>query len=161
MADSNFTPIETQEQFDAAISSRLQRERETAAKRYEGWTSPEELQNIRSGYDTQLKGLQDELKAAKTTHAAELRDRDQTIARYETDSVKTRVAMELGLPYGMASRLTGGTEEEIRADAEALKGIMRSGSSAQPGRSTEPAAGGSNDTRDLLRSMVSNLNLGG
>ncbi|MEG1873329.1 MAG: hypothetical protein RR194_04715, partial [Ruthenibacterium sp.] len=34
---AEFTPITTQEQFDAAIGERIKRERETIAKKYEGF----------------------------------------------------------------------------------------------------------------------------
>ena len=43
----SFTPIETQEQFDAALKDRLQRDRDAQAKKYEGWTSPEDLQKVK------------------------------------------------------------------------------------------------------------------
>jgi len=155
--ETKFTPIETQEQFDQAIAARLKRERNTLQTRYEGWTSPEDLQGIRSGYEEQIGQLQSDLKQQRETIA----QRDQTIAAYESASVKTRVALAAGLPYEAAGRLVGSTEEELRNDAENLKGMFaaRTERPLQPGRSAEPAEGGGNDTRDMLRTVVSNLNL--
>ena len=39
----DFTPIETQEQLDAVIGERIKRERETSAKKYEGYLSPDDF----------------------------------------------------------------------------------------------------------------------
>lgn len=121
---SEFKAITTQEEFDAAITARLTRERETVAKKYEGYTSPEDLQKIKADYEKQIGELTKAAETAKTTHAAELAERDRTIAKYETDSVKTRIAHEIGLPYELAARLTGETEDDIRQDAETIKGLM-------------------------------------
>lgn len=120
---SEFTPITTQQDFDAAISERLKRERDTTSKRYEGWTSPEDLEKIRSGYDGQITSLTKELTAAKekqANHDKELADRDKTIRDYESRSVKTRIAHETGLPWELAERLSGEDEAAIRKDAESL-----------------------------------------
>ena len=37
---AEFTPITTQEQFEAIMKDRLERERTSVAKKYEGYTSP-------------------------------------------------------------------------------------------------------------------------
>ena len=47
------------------------------------------------------------------------------IAKYESDSVKTRIANEMGLPSSIASRLKGSNEEEIRKDAESFAGFFQ------------------------------------
>ena len=43
----------------------------------------------------------------------------------ESDSVKTRIANEMGLPSSIASRLKGSNEEEIRKDAESFAGFFQ------------------------------------
>lgn len=156
---AEFTPITTQEQFDTAISDRLRRERETAGKRYEGWTSPEDLKKLKTDYEGRLKDLQGKLDTANSTisgHAAELAARDQKIAQYETDSVKTRVAMETGLPYSMAGRLTGNTEEAIRADAQSLLEAMGPKTEA-PMATGEVRGAGSGADRSALRALAAEL----
>ena len=60
----------------------------------------------------------------------------------------------MGLPYEMASRLKGDTEEALREDAEALKGLM--------GNKTAPLAGYDNqdaepDRKSELRSMLNSM----
>ena len=47
---SEFKIIETQEQLDAILGERLRRERETAAKKYEGWSSPDDIQKLTDDY---------------------------------------------------------------------------------------------------------------
>ena len=124
-----FTPINTQEEFDAAISSRLKRERESLTKsisqKYaeDGWISPDDAAKLRTGYDKQIGELNAAIEAASKKAAAydkNIAEKDATIKKYETASVKARVAHETGLPYELSGRLSGETEEEIRKDAESL-----------------------------------------
>ena len=46
----DFTPIETQEQFDSMIGERLKREGEKIRKEYEGFLSPDEVTKKYEGY---------------------------------------------------------------------------------------------------------------
>lgn len=108
--NGEFTPITSQEAFDAAIAARLQRERTNAVKPY-------------ADYDA-IKKERDDLAAAGATKDAQLAEAQEKIKRYETGSVKTRIAHEKGLPFEMADRLTGETEEEISADADRLAKII-------------------------------------
>ena len=93
---SEFKEIKTQEDFDTAIKERLAREN----KKYEGYTSPDDLATMKKEYEGK-------------------------IAKYESDSVKTRIANEMGLPSSIASRLKGSNEEEIRKDAESFAGFFQ------------------------------------
>lgn len=71
--------------------------------------------------------------------------------------VKTRIALEAGLPYTMASRLCGESEEDIRADAHSLASLMGAGrTEAAPLHTGEPAGGSSK--RDALRALNAQLN---
>lgn len=138
---AEFTPITTQAEFDAAIADRLSRQEKSLTAKYEGYLSSDEVSAVRAGYDKTIE----ELKSAKEASDRQLTDALEKIRGYEADSVKTRIALEAGLPYGMASRLAGSTEDEIRKDAEALRAMMKQ-TSAAPLASTEPGAGGG--TRD-------------
>ena len=113
---SEFKTIETQEEFDAIIKSRLDRNTKSVTdevrKSYEGYISPDEA-----------KKLNDQITSLTT----QLTERDGTITdltaknkAYETASVKARIAHEKGLPYELAERLSGETEQDIAADAEKL-----------------------------------------
>lgn len=137
----NFVAITTQEEFDARISERLRRERETLAKRYEekyaGYVSQKE-------HEDALAALKNELAVAReeqTQRQAAIDGLNQKLRGYETASVKTRIAHEVGLPYELASRLTGDDEKAIREDAEALTKMIGSAKSSAPVATSEPVAG--------------------
>ena len=61
MAD--FKIIETQEQFDEAIKARLERDRESYARKFEGWISPEEFEK-RTGEQSILDGIANGIRNA-------------------------------------------------------------------------------------------------
>ena len=149
------TPITTQEQFDEAIKERLARE----SKKYEGYTSPKELEKLRADYDRQIGDLNGALSAANKKaekYDKDIAERDARIKGYETSSVKMRIAHETGLPYEMYTRLSGETEEEIRKDAEVLSRVMRAGTVAPPPASAEKVTVADTTTaayRGLLKSM--------
>lgn len=68
----------------------------------------------------------------------QLEENKQTIAdltaknaKYESDSVKMKVAREAGLPIEMADRICGKDEAEMKADAAKLASFMKSSHSPQ------------------------------
>ena len=116
---SEFKVIETQEQFDAAISERLKRDREAYARKFEGWISPDDLEKIKKDHESKVKALED---AAAATEK-KLAEKDAEIKKgesYRTDLEKTRIALAAGLRIDYADRLRGSNAEEWKADAEAL-----------------------------------------
>jgi hypothetical protein len=145
MAD--FKIIETQEQFDAAIGPRLERERKTYAKQLEadykakGWKSPEEIEALTKDLSDKVTQLETAAKDHETQvggYKTTIADLNAKIHAYETDSVKTKVALEMGLPYQMASRLTGDDEKAIRADAESMAKLIGNTKPVAPLGSMEP-----------------------
>lgn len=123
----------SQTELNSIISERLNKEKE----KYESQIS--ELTAKSDAYEKQIATFTsqlDDLNKKIATHESELKERDSKIQKYETQSVKMRVANELGLPYKMADRLSGETEEEIKADAESLKALMNI-SSVMPHKSPE------------------------
>ena len=104
-------PITTQEELDAVIKDRLSRERESAAKRYEGWVSPEDVEKLKEEHAKEVKALQDAAAASEQT----IKDKDAAIAesaKYKTDLEKTRIALAAGLKIDYADRLRGENAEE-------------------------------------------------
>ncbi len=139
----DFTPINTQEEFDAAIKSRIEQakrsEKEAQAKVYEGYTSPDDLAKIKAEYETKIK----DYETAKTESAGKLAqyekdiaERDTKIKGFEMTSLKSKIAHEMGIPYELAGRLTGDDETAIRKDAESLSKIIKS-THTSPLRTTE------------------------
>lgn len=142
--EKEFTPITTQEAFNNAIADRLQRERASAVKPY-------------ADYDDIKKEL-DNLRTANATLTGQLNDANDTIKRHETDSVKTRIAHEKGLPYEMAARLTGETEEEISADADKLVGVI--GTIHEPAPPlADPEMKNPGGLQAALQNLANNLNI--
>lgn len=126
----SFEVIETQEQLDKVIGARIAKAKEAAKAEFQ--SKLDELDTLTTKLEekeSKITSLTDELetaKAAKTANEAKIADLTAKVQKYEADSVKTRIAQEFGLDAGLANRLTGETEEDIRKDAEALKGIVGS-----------------------------------
>jgi hypothetical protein len=118
MAD--FKPINTQEEFDAAIAPW----KEKAAKY-------DELAGKK--LDKQVETLQQQL-TAKEQSVTELTAR---VEAAEGAVLRAKVAHVNNLPYEMAERLKGVTEEELTADAKELAKLVAPPVVA-PLASTEP-----------------------
>ena len=137
-----FKPIESQEELDNIIKDRLKRERESTQKKYEGWISPDDHQKA---IDEANKALDDYKKAHEGDEQtiADLTARNKA---YETASLKSRVAHEVGLSYEWIGRISGDDEESIRKDAESLKKLVGNGAQPIPTKNTE--SGENVDPRD-------------
>lgn len=123
MAD--FKIIETQEDFNAAIADRLERDRKKYAEQFErdmrekGWKSKEEVEALTGDLNKQI----DSLKALETTNQRIIAERDEAVAKgetYKSDLEKTRIALNAGLSIEQAGRLRGNNAEEWTADAKQL-----------------------------------------
>lgn len=151
----DFTPITTQEQLNEIIGERLKRDREATAKKYEGWMSPDDVNNLKAGYDKQLADAATAADSAAKKYAdydKQLADRDTKIKNYETASVKARIAHETGLSYDAIQFLQGDDEDSIKASAESLKTLMGSSRPAPaPLASTEQQ--GESDLKSVLHNL--------
>ena len=157
MSDTNnqegFEPITTQDALNAIIKDRLRRERESTEKRFEGFISPEDHQ----------KALADANKAFDDYKKAHESD-EQTIAdltaknkEYETASLKSRIAHEVGLDYAWISRINGEDEKSIREDAESIKKLVGNNHTMLPTKSTEDSALKADPTDLALRQVLKNI----
>lgn len=144
-------PITTQEELDAVIGERIARAKETANKKFEGWTSPddfakakEEFAKAEEDYKKQISDLQ--AAAAETEKI--IAEKDATIAKaeqYRTDLEKTRIALAAGLDAKYATRLQGKDAAEWKKDAEELAKDFASSHKAVPLGTGEPKPGGEPD----------------
>lgn len=135
---SEFQIIETQEQLDKIIGERIKRAEQKAAEKYADYDS---IKTQNADYVSQISQLQAQLQAQSEKikgHETTVADLTQKVQDYETASVKTKVALELGLPYQFAGRLTGADEKAIRADAEAMKQLIGQQTRPAPLGGTEP-----------------------
>lgn len=152
MAD--FKAIETQEELDKIITNRLEREREAANKRYEGFVSPEDHKRALA---EQQKTF-DDYKKAHEGDAKTIEDLTAKNKAYETAALKSRVAREVGLSYEWVDRIGGEDENSIRADAEALKKLVGTGKTLLPTRNMDQGTGDDKDAslRQVLKSIKQN-----
>lgn len=122
----DFKPIETQEQFDEVIRERLVREN----KKYEGWTSPDKLQEIKDGYEQnaskKFEGYTspEDLQTMKNNYESQLEIIRNENTSLKASQLRSKVANEFKLPAEMASRLQGTTEKELRTDAKTLAELV-------------------------------------
>lgn len=123
LGENTFKPIETQEELNNIIKDRLKRERESTEKRFEGYISPEEHAKAIAEANKSF----DDYKKAHEGDEATIKDLTAKNKAYETASLKSRIAHEVGLSYEWVGRISGDDEKSIRADAESLKKLVGTG----------------------------------
>ena len=148
----------TQEEVNKMVGQARLEGKDAGRKEYEGWISPEELEKQKAEMQTKFDGLDGQIKTLteeQATLKAQLSEKDGQIAKYEIDSVKTRIARETGLAWDAVQFLQGEDEEAIKKSAEALKGLV--------GKQSAPPLGNpeSNDkispNDKALMEMLSNI----
>jgi hypothetical protein len=161
---SDFKVIETQEQLDAIITARLERDRKTYGKQFEadlkekGWKSPEEIEGLTKDLNDQISTLQN----AAADKERLLAEKDTEIAngeKYRSDLAKTRIAIGMGLPLEEAERISGANEDEWKADAkktlERYQAFAAQSNKPSPIGSPESTSGSS--TREQFKSWASEV----
>ena len=117
-----FTPITDQETLNNIIKDRLKRERESTEKRFEGWVSPDDHQKAINEANKAF----DDYKKAHESDEQTIADLTAKNKAYETASLKSRIAHEVGLSYEWINRINGEDEKSIREDAESIKKLVGS-----------------------------------
>ena len=150
---SDFKPIETQEAFDKAVQDRLNREREK-------FSDYDQLKSRNTELESEVAALQTAAEDIKKT----IDERDQTIselsaknAGYETANLRTRIAVQNGLPLDLADRLVGDDEATLKADAERLAGFIK-GADPVPPLGSKDTPMENKDGDEDLKQMLKNLN---
>lgn len=149
---SEFKIIETQEELDNIVKERIRREREK-------FSDYDELKKRVSELETEngtLKTSIEETKKTITESEAQITDLQGKVSNYETASLRTRIALQNGLPYDLADRLQGTDEASLTADAERLAGFMRPAPVPQaPLKDVEPevSSGKELEMRQMLKEM--------
>jgi len=148
---SEFKPITTQEEFDAAIKGRLSREKEK-------YGDYDQLKSRVAELEEENVGLKSTIEATNQSKAdadKQLEELQSQIAGYETASLRTRVALQYGLPYDLADRLQGTDEDSFKADAERLAGYIKKSQPVAPIRDSEPVLEKTENT--LYKNLVQGL----
>ena len=138
---AKFEPITTQEAFDAAVAQRLEAEREALMQEYADYDT---LKTHVGELEMQLADARRAAQASaeKTAdYEAQLTQLTEQVRGYERGALCQRVAHETGLPFEMADRLRGETEEDMRKDAAGLaRFVVPQYGTAAPMASTEPVS---------------------
>lgn len=143
----SFEPITTQEEFDSAISERLKREREKVKSEFADYN---DLKTKAADYEKQIADFSKQLEALGEKDK-EIETLKATNLKYETDSIKTRLAHEAGLPYGSTKYISGNTEDEIKKSIDDFKSFVTTTQSpVAPLANPEPVIteAGKNEARD-------------
>lgn len=112
----------------------------------------EDLKTTNQSLQTQLQQLQDTLDE-KETALNGVEDIKQELEKYKLKNLKTSIAVEAGIPLELAGRLSGETEDELKADAETLAGFVNK-KQPLPLKPTEPTV----DDKDAgLKQMLKNM----
>ena len=150
---SDFTAITTQEELDTIVKARLAREKEKYADYDQLKTRVSDLEK-ENGV---LKSAAEASKNSAADYDKQIADLKKQVASYETASLRTRIALQNGLPYDLADRLVGDNEEALKADAERLAGFMKPVEPAVPPKSNEPNVGNANDEDAALKEMLQKM----
>lgn len=118
---AEFKAIETQEELNRIVETRLNREREKYADYDQLKQDSEALKELKGKkYDEQISALDGKLQKAQTDLAA-MQTRAEAAER---SLLRSKIARDANLPAELADRLTGDDEAALRADAEALSKLI-------------------------------------
>ena len=129
---AEFTPIETQEQFDKMIASRLERAENKIRAEYSDYEAIKEA-------NAKLTADFEALKAENDGSKATIAELNTKISGLEASQLRTRIGLEHNIPLEMISRLAGTTEEEIKADAESMAKFVTSNTHTAPLFNNDPS----------------------
>lgn len=150
----SFKAIETQDELDRIISERLSRQKESFEKQL---TDYDQLKTAKADLESQVGTLQSTIEQSKSgqeDYTKQISDLTSKVAGYETANLRTRIALQNGLPYDLADRLVGEDEESIKADAERLSSFVAKPHSA-PLKDVEPNI--QKDENSAYRKLVDGL----
>lgn len=149
---TEFKVIETQEQLDAIIKSRLDREK---AKYSDYDALAEKIKNLETE-NTSLKQAITDKETSESTTASKIADLEKDVTAWKNKSLKQQIAMKNGLPFDLADRLQGDSEESLNEDAERLASLVNVKNYTQPLADKEPAFK-ENEVDSAWRDVVKNL----
>ena len=122
-------------------------------------TDYDDLKSAKETLEKQIEELNGTLQATNdkyTQQESTLGELQKQVKGYEVDTLKTRIASQAGLPLDLAGRLSGETEDEIKADAEKFASFV-SKPAPLPLKPTEQT----NDKTSPYKNMLENLKLEG
>lgn len=125
---TEFKVIETQEELDNIIKTRLEREKAKYSER---------IKNLETE-NTSLKQTITDKETSESTTASRIADLENDVTTWKQKSLKQQIAMKNGLPFDLADRLQGDSEESLNEDAERLASLVKVKTYTQPLAEKEP-----------------------
>lgn len=153
-----FKAITTQEEFDRVIQERLNRQKESIEKQYADYAG---IKAANIALETEvgtLKTTLSETSKGTENYDKSISELNAKIAGYETASIRTRIALQHGIPFDLASRLVGEDEASITADAKKLAELVGNKEPVPPLKGLEPKV---DDKDGAYKALLENLNLEG
>lgn len=149
----SFEVIKTQEELDNIISERLKREREKLTKQFADY---DELKTKNVDLEKQVgdltKNLED-LKAGNGDFEKTISDLQGEVKSHKLSALKIQYALENGIPYNLATRISGEDEDSIRADAKSLSKYFEKEEIVPPLKNPEINKGQSGAYKELLQGL--------
>lgn len=149
---TEFKVIETQEQLNAIIKARLDREKE----KYADYDQLAEKIKKLETENTSLKQTITDKETSESTTASRIADLEKDVTTWKQKSLKQQIAMKNGLPFDLADRLQGDSEESLNEDAERLASLVNVKNYTQPLADKEPNLE-TNSVDAAWRDVVKNL----
>ena len=154
---SDFKTIETQEELDRIIGERVAREKERLERNSPFKAELDQLRTAKADLESQVGTLQstiEQSKAGQEDYTKQISDLTSKVAGYETANLRTRIALQNGLPYDLADRLVGEDEESIKADAERLSSFVAKKQTTAPLKDLENISNGKNSAWSQMASSL-------
>ena len=148
----SFKAIETQEDFDNAVIERIRREQEKFSDYDQLKSRNSELETEVTGLKTTISETNEKIKGLDT----QIVESNAKIQGYETANMKTRIALQHGLPMDLADRLIGEDEAALKADAERMAGFVKPSTTVPPLKNTEPQI--DDDKTSSYKKLLQGLN---
>lgn len=149
---TEFKAIETQEQLNAIIKARLDREKE----KYADYDQLSEKIKTLEMENSNLKQTITDKETSESTNLTKIAELESNVNSWKSKSLKQQIAMKNGLPFELADRLQGDTEESLNEDAERLASLVSVKNYTQPLADKEPNIE-TNGVDAAWRDVVKNL----
>lgn len=150
-----FEAIKTQEALDEIIKGRLERDREAQSKKHaaelEKFKDYDDLKAKLAEYEAGAKESAKALEDAKKKDA-KIAELEGSIKKYESDSLKTKLALGAHLKPDAWKYISGNTEDEIKESIAGLNDLLKGAGSAPPGSNEDAVTKeGANRAKELAQ----------
>lgn len=158
---AEFKPITTQEEFDAAIKSRIERAekstRETVTAEFKGFISPADFEKVQADHKAEIERINGEHTEALKKYAGyddRFKEFETKIHGYEIRELKQKAAYANKLPVDAIEFIQGDDEKAINESAARLVSLTGTNHTFGLTRNTEITANTDNVWRELAQNVL-------